>query len=732
MSPKTENIAMQGAKTLVAEAESMLERAAAQKGARTPVSFPDTSYYLPTILAITGKPIEKISDLEPILHQAREMLQSGPDAGMATLFAAEAMEAIRTAHNLQPEFADGGDLAGQTGPEDTYAKRVHGPICDMQLREWGIELLSGRMPGIAAIAGCARDNAAAVRIIHELRRRNILCFVSGNVHGRSIIHQLQEEGVELGCETRIVPIGTDTTSTVHALGFAARIALMFGGLKPGMSREILSYSKDRLFGFVLALGEVGSLTVATAAGALHFGFPTISDSVASDEHVISMPFDRIDRKNQGEKCEQLVQKCIAVRGMKVKLPNIDVPVHYGPAFEDEVIREAELRVEFGGKDSRCFEILQIAKPDELTDGKTEVIGSDFSKVEPRGSMDMGIVVRVAGHKLQSDFEPLLERQIHTFLDCASGIQHTGQRDHARIRISNAAAGKGFGLESFGKILQARFHEDFGAVVEKVQVTIVTEPKLHSKWLETAREAYHDRNKRLNDLTDDRVNEFYSCTLCQSFARNHVCVISPERLGLCGGYDWLGCLASHSINPAGSIQPIKLGKQIDAKKGLWEGTNECVRTRSHGVVNEVAMYSIMEKPMTACCSSECIVMLIPDANGVMVVSREDASVTPAGMTFSTLACISGGSPQTPGMMGVGKSYLTSPKFISADGGFRRIVWLSSVLKEDMSDEFRDVAAREGDPELLNKIADERDATSVEELLAWLKAHNHPALAMEPMF
>ena len=27
---------------------------------------------------------------------------------------------------------------------------------------------------------------------------------------------------------------------------------------------------------------------------------------------------------------------------------------------------------------------------------------------------------------------------------------------------------------------------------------------------------------------------------------------------------------------------------------------------------------------------------------------------------------------------------------------------------------------------------RSATTVDELLAWLEAHNHPAMAMEPMF
>ena len=145
-----------------------------------------------------------------------------------------------------------------------------------------------------------------------------------------------------------------------------------------------------------------------------------------------------------------------------------------------------------------------------------------------------------------------------------------------------------------------------------------------------------------------------------------------------------------------------------------------------------MYSIMENPMTACGCFECIVMLIPEANGVMVVSREDTSMTPAGMTFSTLAGIAGGGNQTPGVMGVGKFYLISPKFISADGGFKRVIWMSSILKETMAEELKAVAIREGDPDLIDRIADERNVTSVDQLLAWLEEHNHPALVMDPMF
>jgi len=754
--------AIRGANALVTEAELMLNKALAEKGPETPVAFPNTAYYLPLTLGMTGLQIETLGQLKPVIEQARNLLHPMPsnnhwtpylgetlDSGMATLMAAEAIEAVRFVYGLQPEPMSGFQLAGGTSftsPDGSpdgngHDGHLNGPIDDIQLRSWGIQLVDGRMPGFAAIVGAAKSNEVAVKIVRELQRRNILTFLSGNVNGRSIIHQLAEEGVELGYDTYTVPFGTDTLSAIYALGFAVRSALTFGGLKGGQARDILLYNRERVFAFVLALGEVDDLKYAAAAGAINFGFPVIADTVIPEilptgvtkyEHVVSMPFNEIEGGDDLEKAELLVQKCIEVRGVKVKVADVPVPVPYGSAFEGEVVRKADMRVEFGGKHSRCFEYLHMVGLDDIVDGKVEVIGPDFSEIPTQGSMDMGIVVQVAGRQMQEDFEPVLERQIHYFVNGASGIQHIGQRDIAWIRISNNAADKGFDLEHFGKILHARFHSDFGAIVDKIQVTIYTETEQLHSWLEKAREAYDFRNKRLADLTDDKVEEFYSCTLCQSFAPNHVCVVSPERLGLCGAYNWLDCKASYNINPTGPNQPIKLGKLVDPVKGYWTGTNDYAKIGSHGVVEEVSMYSIMENPMTACGCFECIVMLIPEANGVMIVSREDTSMTPAGMTFSTLAGIAGGGLQTPGVMGVGKFYLISPKFISADGGFKRVVWMSSVLKETMAEEFNAVAEREGDPDLIDKIADDRSATTVDDLLVFLEEHNHPALLMDPIF
>ena len=404
--------AMRGAHSIVNEAEEILRQALADRGAAAPAAFPNTAYHLPLILGMTGREVNTLGDLVPVLDQAKALLHPVPtawrwtpylgetlDAGMATLLAEETIEAVRFIYGQEPQPF----CRAQPGRHQLHQPRygangnghnghLNGPIDDIQLRSWGIQLVDGRMPGFAAIVGCAKSNAVAVKIVRELQRRNILTFLSGNVNGRSIIHQLQEEGVEMGYDTYIVPFGTDTISAVYALGFAVRSALTFGGMKGGQTRDILLYNKNRVYAFVLALGEVDDLKYATAAGAINFGFPVIADTIIPEilptgvttyEHVVSLPFNEIDGATDLERAEKLVQKAIEVRGVKVRVAEVPVPVPYGSAFEGERVRKQDMRVEFGGKYSRAFEYLRMVDLDQVDDGKVTVVGPNFDEVPDR-------------------------------------------------------------------------------------------------------------------------------------------------------------------------------------------------------------------------------------------------------------------------------------------------------------------------------------------------------------
>ena len=387
--------------------------------------------------------------------------------------------------------------------------------------------------------------------------------------------------------------------------------------------------------------------------------------------------------------------------------------------------------QFGGKFSSAFEFVNTKSLDEIEDGKIEVIGPEIDEMKEGGAYPLGILIEAAGRKMQHDFEPILERQIHSFLNEAMGIFHMGQRNMCWIRISKEAQKKGFKLKHFGTIIHARLHDTYGKIVDKAQITILTKQEEIDKIMPEAVKVYEERDARLAGMTDESVDTFYSCTLCQSFAPNHLCIVKPERLGLCGAYSWLDAKACYELNSSGPNQPIKKGAVIDAKLGEWKGVNDFIHQASNKTLEKFHGYSIMSYPETSCGCFECIIAILPEANGFMVVNREYAGFTPAGMKFSTLAGSVGGGNQTPGFMGVGRLYIVSKKFISADGGLKRLVWIPKELKQTLSAKLKKRCEEEGMPDLFDKIADETIATESDALLKFLQEKDHPALKLPPL-
>jgi acetyl-CoA synthase len=335
--------------------------------------------------------------------------------------------------------------------------------------------------------------------------------------------------------------------------------------------------------------------------------------------------------------------------------------------------------------------------------------------------------------MQADFEGVLERRVHYFINYGEGLWHVAQRDLCWLRISKDAKAKGFKFKDYGEILIAKYKSEFPAIVDRVEVTIYTDEAQVNEKIKEARAAYHVRDERLGGLTDESVEEYYSCLLCQSFAPNHVCVVTPERVGLCGAVSWLDAKASYEITPTGPNQPLKKEGIIDEKKGIFRSLNDFVYTASNKTLEEVALYTFMELPMSSCGCFEAIMAIVPEANGLMITTREHTGMTPCGMTFSTLAGMVGGGVQSPGFMGIGKRYVISKKFIIADGGIARIVWMPKEMKEQLRAEMTKIAEEQGlGSDFVDKIADETVGTATEEILSFLEEKEHPALTMDPLF
>ena len=582
-------------------------------------------------------------------------------------------------------------------------------------------LVTGDIPGVAVIIGGAPTTEEGVALVKSYQAQGILVTLVGE-----IIDQCAEAGYKTGANVRVIPLGKDITSVIHVVSVAIRAALIFGNIKPGDANALMEYTMKRVPAFVNAFAPLDDVIVACGAGAIALGFPVVTNET---ENIFKVPKSLIVQPD----VSKFNATSLEARDIKIKITNIDIPVAFASAFEGEIIRRKDMQVEFDGSRVDCCELVKAKDMNEVEDHKIELIGPDLDEFEVGSKHSIAYIVEVAGKNMQPDFEPVFERKFHSYINCMEGVMHTGQRDMIRLRISKDAFDAGLRAKHIGEVLYAQVKNEFEAVVDKCQVKIYTnEADCTRIRHEVAIPAFDHRDERLSTMTDESVPVYYSCILCQAFSPSHVCVVTPERLGLCGAVSWLDAKATHELDPNGPCQVITKEKMIDERIGEYEDVDESVKRLSQGALEEVSLYSIMEKPMTSCGCFECICGIEPFSNGVCITNREYAGQTPLGMTFPELASMTGGGVQTPGFMGHGKHFIASKKFMKAEGGIERIVWMPKDLKDQVADRVNETAKElYGIDNFCDRIADETITTDPEELVAWLTEKNHPALSMEPM-
>ena len=687
-----------------------IDAAIAQHGSDKAVGFPDTAYCLPCYYAVTGVKVKTLGDLKEAIGVVKTLMTRNHElddalmSGVATALCAEFIEALKYIDGAAP-----------------YAEPCYGHLADAIIRNLGVPLVTGDIPGVAVILGSAPTAQEGVDLIKSYQAQGILVALVGG-----IIDQCEELGYKTGAGLRVIPLGKDVTSVIHIVSVAIRAALIFGNVTPGDAGALLAYTAQRVPAFVNAFKPIDDVILAAGAGAIKLGFPVVSNETENIAEVPGALIQQLDTLAMNA-------TSLEARGIKIKVTNIDIPVAFASAFEGEIIRRGDMQVEFDGSRVDCFELVQSKDLSEVEDHKIEVIGPDIDEWEAGEKHSIGYIVEVAGKNMQSDFESVIERQFHSYINCIEGVMHTGQRDMIRVRISKDAFNAGFRVKHIGEVLYAKIKNEYEAIVDKCQVKIYTNPEDCTKLRhELAIETFNKRDERLNSLTDESVDVYYSCILCQAFSPSHVCVVTPERLGLCGAVSWLDAKATNELDPSGPCQIITKERLIDERTGAYEDVNEAVKKFSQGAVEEVTLYSIMENPMTSCGCFECICGIEPFSNGVIIANREYAGVTPLGMTFPELASMTGGGVQTPGFMGHGKHFIASKKFMKAEGGIERIVWMPKELKETVAERLNKTAKELYDIDnFTDMIGDETIAEDPETLLAFLTEKGHPALGLEPM-
>ena len=397
----------------------------------------------------------------------------------------------------------------------------------------------------------------------------------------------------------------------------------------------------------------------------------------------------------------------------------DIPVDVGVIYEGERIRRNNMQIELGGpKQAAKFELVRAKKMDEIEDEKVTVIGPDLKDLPEGGNVPFGIYVEVAGKAIEEDLEGVTERRIHEYLNFIEGIMHLNQRYDIWIRVSKKSFQKG--LNSFtyiGKVL-ARLYKSELPFIEKIQITFVTNPTKVQEMHDQALEVYEARDAKARGMKDAEVDTFYGCTLCQSFAPTHMCVITPQRYSNCGSISWFDGRASAQVDPKGPVFAIEKGELLDAEKGEFSGINESIKQKTLGSVDKVWMYTGFGYPHTSCGCFEAMAFYIPEVEGYGIVDRGFKGVTVNGLPFSTLADSGAGGRQVDGFHGIAIEYIRSPKFLQADGGWDRVVWMPQSIK----DRVKDFMPKDA----ITNVATENEAKTVDELKTFLKEKSHPVV------
>ena len=695
--PRLLSMAADGSDALVEITKAAVDDAIAAHGPDTELTFPETGYGLPTIFAWLGIESVTLSVAKDLLDSfgpsAASSVEDGLAAGEKTMYAADILEAIA--------YLNG---------------KGQGFIPDSVLRGLGLSFVDETIPGAFLFLGGHASGDDVKIMIRSVQGKGMVTMASGDYPAL-----IKMQGIEMGLDRMLYPVGM-YTGTVHALNFAIRAGLTFGNIASGDSEKLAEYLSKRPKVVVVETGPLCALDAAFAFAALKH-----SACIVTNQNLPEIPGAVKVCKNLSD----IVQVGIEERGIVINVEPIELPIAYGPAFEGEVLRKPDTYVEAGGTRSTAFELLVSRPEDVIEDGSVKVIGKEIGEFEGGSIIPLAVIVEVYGKDMHDDLEPVIERKFHSSLNFGEGIWHTGQRNSDWFRISYKAKEAGFTFNDIGRILVHKIKEEFGGIATRVQATIITDEDVINERLKEAVQIYEKRDERMKGLKDDKVDVFYTCTMCQSFSPAHTCVVTPERIGLCGAINWLDTKAGHEISPNGPFQPLAKGDILDDDKGEFVGVNNMIATASAGNIERLCLYSIMDSPMTSCGCFEVIAAMTVDMQAIVLVDRDYSGMTPVGMKFSTLAGSIGGGRQTPGFMGIARRYITSDKFISAEGGIARVAWMPKHLKQMIGDSFNKRAQEMGMPDLMSKIADETVTEDAEGLMAWMAEKEHPALFMDPL-
>ncbi|MCL1802551.1 MAG: hypothetical protein FWG30_02745 [Eubacteriaceae bacterium] len=682
-----EDLAASESALLLSQAQEALGNAAEKHGfeARLP-------YTLQLMHALRGISVLDLSDLQKALYEKPEIMPAEGALGSAFnegLYALLWLESLQALEHM----------------DDAEAFSLN-YMPDADIRDLAVPLARGDVPAIALIIGQTKDDKAFEGLVRKYQESGAVVFLAGSAAG-----QAKNCSIKGGKEYRVFSFA----SCSQAFAAILRFAEIFSESSGGSISSLFSFSKSSLPVFLNILGEVSGIAAACAASCMALGFPAIAEAGLGSAYV---PTAYESSNGIGK----MADISFRLRGIEAVERESFAANAYSPSFQNEAVMPGELHAQLGWPENSGF-LLFFSRSD--WPGNSQVETKGYGLID--GS-SLSILVECHGPNIEHEFELFAEKQLSIWINRIEGVSLSMNFGSATLRISKAAYDKGFTDESLGQSIYSQVIKEYGDIVSKCRVTIITEQSL-SENIEAnvAAPLTKIRSERLSELTDENVKLFYACTACRKYQSSHFCAITPEKPGICGAVDYYSAYSEHALSKGNSpsIMAIAKGEASDALLGRYA---EVDATLEKGYKN-VAIYSLMQDPMPSIGAFECISAVEPSTSGVLAVPKDYSGATPMGLRFSELAFMASAAKQAPGAMGHSKSYIASKKYLQPEGGIIRVVWMPKSLKDEYRDEIN-LRAKEltGIEDFAEMICDESIGVTLEELKRHLQDTKHPVSTM----
>ena len=489
-----------------------------------------------------------------------------------------------------------------------------------------------------------------------------------------------------------VAIPQRETAAIYFLQMMVRYAMIWGQIPPGEDHEMSHFLERDMPGAMVVRGEIRPFEGLVLLALMKMGCPAVVDT--------NFPYE-IGPRAVAKTDDEVLKALGEFPNMRVRIVDgkeFSLPGAADPVYLRETI-----------KPMRTVSGLFQLRPGN---GEAGVVVSGDESADR-----IVVIVEVSDEKLDLPVSAHLEAEAIRFGAYLPGVK-TRRSDDGTYLVE-LAQGVAFDGHFLGEVIYAglkRKYPRIGPVC--VRVSFGEEALVHEQLL--VQQFERERNAAMLIESEETVEEFHLCIDCQPFSHMHVCVITPDRVPMCGrsrfeikaGALWGADYRPWTRRNVGSqvLQyTVFKGEAIDEAAGEWAGVNAAVKELSGGKVERVRIHSVCEAPHTSCGCFAALAFKIPNINGIGVMHRGYKGLAPGGFSWFMLANRAGGK-QAAGVTGISLNYLKSPKAFADEGGLSAVKWMTKKVLEIAK------------PYLPNdaRVATEEQASTLAELEKFLQA------------